>query len=90
MISEDVYEPDNAVGTEFCAVANYTQADANLVWGWSDSDCQNEFPAICKVLREWRQRLGARARALCCRFCCLASRSSGPRCLHCPARAAAH
>jgi hypothetical protein len=50
MLEADVSEPNNGVGTEFCVAANYTQADNDMVWGWSDTDCQSEFPAVCKVM----------------------------------------
>jgi hypothetical protein len=52
MLGPDDSEPNNLVGTEFCAVANYSQADENLLWGWSDVDCQEPSPALCRVLRE--------------------------------------
>jgi hypothetical protein len=51
----DVQEPDNAATQETCAVGNWTQRVAGppVVWGWSDTVCNQRFPVICSVQREW-------------------------------------
>jgi hypothetical protein len=47
-------EPNNAMLSENCAVANYSQAFGNpTAWGWADTQCNNKFLYVCKVNREW-------------------------------------
>ena len=41
-------EPDNRLGNEFCAVANYSQA-YRQAWGWSDTSCNQQFGFMCRV-----------------------------------------
>ncbi len=47
----NIREPNNRMGGENCATANYSQTFANA-WGWSDTKCNERFPSICIVRRE--------------------------------------
>jgi hypothetical protein len=44
-----VTEPDNAAGSEFCAVANASEP-MNGIWGWADTSCATSAPFLCEVL----------------------------------------
>lgn len=46
-------EPNQLLGDENCAVANYTEA-ASGAWGWADTTCESEFVSICKIPRGWQ------------------------------------
>jgi hypothetical protein len=42
-------EPDNATGSEVCAVASFTQAYGGA-WGWADAGCNQGLPFMCRLL----------------------------------------
>jgi hypothetical protein len=45
-------EPNNREGSEFCAVANFTES-IGATWGWADSACTGRaWPFICMTKRE--------------------------------------
>lgn len=49
-------EPNNQLGAELCAVANYSQSHMGgqmQAWAWSDTRCNMTAPFICKMSRGW-------------------------------------
>lgn len=60
-------EPNNKLGAEFCAVANFTETSGGP-WSWADTNCLDgqKWPFICMVKRGWRLRSAALAAAECC------------------------
>jgi hypothetical protein len=44
-------EPNNELGEEYCAVANYTERyDLPPAWGWADTRCDQQLPFMCKKM----------------------------------------
>ena len=44
-------EPNNREGSEFCSLANFTEA-TGATWGWADARCTgNAWPFICMTKR---------------------------------------
>ena len=54
--STNATEPNNLSGKEACGVANVTQ-EYEGAWGWSDTNCNNAFVHICRIMRGWRPLL---------------------------------
>jgi hypothetical protein len=52
-------EPNNREGSEFCSLANFTEA-TGATWGWADARCTgNAWPFICMTKRGARGLLAA-------------------------------
>jgi hypothetical protein len=54
---QNIIEPNNMFGQEFCCGANYTEA-WNSSWGWADTRCDRPSSYMCKQLRGWLQPAG--------------------------------
>lgn len=46
-------EPNNKFQPENCVAANWSQTVGG-VWGWSDTNCIDSYPFLCKIPRGWR------------------------------------
>jgi hypothetical protein len=56
-----VPEPNQYLGTEHCAVGNWSQAQGSPIgWGWADTNCNNTFYPLCRKLSEWRPARASR------------------------------
>ena len=49
---QNIIEPNNFFGREFCCGANSTEAWSSR-WGWADFRCDRPSSFMCKQLREW-------------------------------------
>jgi hypothetical protein len=60
-------EPNNRFPSELCVAANYTEAFGNA-WGWSDTQCGQQMPYMCRMRSECRGL--ARGADTCSRALC--------------------
>jgi hypothetical protein len=52
-VPSGVKEPFQVQPPEFCSVANYTEAYGRPnVWGWSDTNCGNQYFPMCRINSE--------------------------------------
>ncbi len=49
---QNIIEPNNFFGQEYCVGANATEAWAGK-WGWADTRCNRPSSYICEQLRKW-------------------------------------
>ena len=51
-------EPNNNRSNELCSVGNWTLLNGTLeTWGWTDVQCQQRLPAICKLAKPYDGRM---------------------------------
>ena len=48
---DDIPEPNNQFGPEYCAVCNATQAYGGA-FGWADANCNQRFAQMCRIQGE--------------------------------------
>jgi hypothetical protein len=53
---QNIIDPNNMFGDEFCCGANYTEARNNS-WGWADTRCDRPSSYMCKQLGECASRV---------------------------------
>ncbi len=50
LLPDGSQEPNNSPAPQLCGLSNYSQAYGGA-WGWSDANCADSFPFICRMLR---------------------------------------
>lgn len=49
---QNIIEPNQVFGSEYCGVANFTEFTSQGIWGWADTQCDRRAPVLCRQSRE--------------------------------------
>lgn len=49
---QNVLEPNQVFGNEYCGGANYTELTSQGIWGWADTQCNRRAPIMCRDARK--------------------------------------
>jgi hypothetical protein len=53
---QNILEPNQVFGGEYCGGANFTELTSQGIWGWADTQCNKRSPIICRESREQQDR----------------------------------
>ncbi len=49
---QNILEPNQVFGGEFCGGANFSEYTSQGIWGWADTQCERKAPVLCRQARE--------------------------------------